>query len=264
MLEVVRVGEHLHKRAIAKVASFIDFAFIHTKLEEIVEGVFCQVVVIVDEDVLLRQIGANVGKLEPEHRVANRLAAEVIRAVQHGANCLNGALHTVLVAVKLPALDYVVTQHFVRRDIALFDFVFRIFLRTAFGFFIDNVETVESLAHFDLILLVEHLAAVEILVGFEFAGGQQFHYQAEKALLIFSRFLGIVKRHILDLIQVELAIYHFHPHKVSLRFGSFLVEFFHAEGHTCRTVLGFLLVFLADYLAESGERNARQKQCSEN
>ena len=94
-------GEHLSHRQIAQIPGLVYLAVIHAEIEIIVERVLRQVVVVVEEDVLLCKIWAQLVELHPEHGIFG-IAAKICGAVEHRAYGLNASLHAVCAAVELP------------------------------------------------------------------------------------------------------------------------------------------------------------------
>ena len=73
------------------------------------------------------------------------------------------------------------------------------------------METVEQVAHLDLILLGENFATIEVFVGVYLVVGQQSHDYAEEVFLSVDIFFGEVQRRVFVLIEVQLTVYYAHP-----------------------------------------------------
>ena len=219
MFEVVRIRIKLHHRLVCKIASFVNFAFVHIHLEIIVVSVVCEIIVVADEYRLLWEVWAESVKFYPEHRVLDRFAAKVTGTVKHRADCLHLCHSAIAARVKLPAFQNVVWKDFICRYIAFFDSEFRVFLCWAFGVCVKNMETVQHVFHFYAVLLCENFSTVKVFVRFHLIVCQETKYDAEKAFLSFRRLFREIKRSIFFFLQVQLAIYYSHPLQVWL--GSF-------------------------------------------
>ena len=102
---------NLHQRLVLEIACLVNLPIIQPELEVVVIGACGKVVVIVSKNVLSGEEGAKLIIFDPEHRIFDRLAAEVARAVKHRTHCIDACAHAVGTLVKLPTLDYVIGEH---------------------------------------------------------------------------------------------------------------------------------------------------------
>lgn len=95
MSQSVWVGVELHERLVFQIPGLVDLAFVEAELEVVVIGAGGKIVVIVSEDVLGGEIGAEISVAHPEHGVADGFGSEIAVAVKHGAESFDACAHAV-------------------------------------------------------------------------------------------------------------------------------------------------------------------------
>lgn len=103
------------------------------------------------------------------------------------------------------------------------------------------MKTVEHVAHIDLVLVGEHLPAVKIFIGIQFAVGKQPQYYAEEVFLPVNHLLRVVEGRIFHLVKVNLAIDDFHPLCIGVAAFRLVEKLLHTVGDT-RRFFGVLLL----------------------